>query len=62
MKGFNVSFNVYAETQEEAFDAESAIKAFITEQAQQGRAVTARKIADAIKKYKDNYFVNAYFK
>lgn len=62
MRGFQVSFNVYADSQVEADDLSSVIKAFIGEQAQQGRAVTAKKVADAIKKYKDNYFVNAYFK
>ena len=62
MEGFNVSFNIYAESKEDAFIAETAIKDFITAQAKQGRAVTAKKIAEAIKKYKDNYFVNAYFK
>ena len=62
MKGFKVSFNVYAESAAEALEAENAIKAFISSQAQEGRAVTARKIAEAIGKYKDNYFVNSYFR
>ena len=61
MKGFQVSFNVYADSKEEADKASEAFKSFVNEQAQQGRAVTARKITDAINKYKNNYFVNSYF-
>lgn len=62
MSGYMVSFNVYANSQEEADRATAAIKAFITAQAERGRAVTADKITDAVEKYKDNYFVNSYFK
>ena len=62
MQGFNVSFNVYANSQEEADVTSRAIRAFITEQAQRGRAVTATKLTEAINRYKDNYFVNSYFK
>ena len=62
MQGFPVSFNIYADSQQEADELSRAIKAFIGEQAQQGRAVTATKLAVAISKYKNNYLVNAYFK
>ena len=61
MQGFQVSFNVYAGSKEEADKASEAFRTFVTEQARQGRAVTARKITDAINKYKNNYFVNSYF-
>lgn len=62
MSGFEVRFNVYAESQEEADRATEAIKAFISAKAAQGVAVTADKIAAAVSKYKDNYFVTNYFK
>ena len=62
MSGFEVKFNVYANSQEEADRATEAIKAFITEKALQGVAVSANRITDAITKYKDNYFVTSYFK
>ena len=62
MQGFEIKFNVYANTQQEADEAAGEIRRFITSQAQQGRAVTANKIADAIRKYGSNYFVNSYFK
>lgn len=57
MKGFEVKFNIYANSQEEADKATQAIKAFITEHARQGRAVTAAKVATAIGKWKDNVLV-----
>lgn len=62
MSGFEVRFNVYANSQEEADLATAAIKAFIDAKAQQGVAVTADKITAAVNKYKDNYFVTSYFK
>ena len=61
MKGFQVTFNVYAYSKEEADRASEALRAFVDEQAKQGRAVTAQKITDAINKYKNNYFVTSYF-
>ena len=62
MSGFEIKFNVYANSQEEADLATDAIKAFIGAKAQQGIAVTAEKIAEAVSRYKDNYFVTNYFK
>ena len=62
MQGFEVRFNVYANSQEEADRATEAIKAFITAKAMQGIAVTADRIVAAVEKYKDNYFVTNYFK
>lgn len=62
MKGYEIRFNVYAESQEEADLATEAIKAFISEKARLGIAVTASRLASAVAKYKDNYFVTNYFK
>ena len=62
MKGFPVKFNVYAETQKEADAASEAIKSFISAQAEKGVAVTATKLAEAVQRWKDNYFVISYFK
>lgn len=57
MKGYEIKFNIYAESEQEAEDARKAIIGFINEHAQQGRAVTGRKIADAIAHWKDNIIV-----
>ena len=62
MQGFEIRFNVYANGQDEADCATAEIKQFISEMAVQGKAVTATKIADAVKRYKNNYFVTNYFK
>ena len=62
MTGFEMKFSVYADSQEEADDAVAEVKKFISDLALQGKAVTAKKIADAIRKYKNNYFVTNYFK
>ena len=62
MKGFEVKFNVYANSQDEADAASLAIKRFISGLAERGVAVTADKIAEAADKWKNNYFVTNYFK
>lgn len=62
MKGFEIKFNIYAETQEEADTATQVIKAFISEMASRGIAVTAKKLSSAVTKWKDNVFVVNYFK
>ena len=62
MEGYRIEFNIYAESQKEADEASDAIKRFISAQAQEGRAVTARKISEAMKRWSNNYFVKNYFK
>ena len=62
MQGFELRFNVYAETQEEADAATQAIKGFISDMARNGVAVTANKLTSAIAKWKNNVFVTNYFK
>lgn len=62
MDGFEIKFNVYANSQEEADRAAAAIKSFISEKARGGIAVTADKLTSAIARFKDNYFVSNYFK
>lgn len=62
MQGYEVKFNVYADSQTEANIASENIKIFIFEMAQKGIAVTANKLSDAVTRWKDNYFVTNYFK
>ena len=62
MQGFEVKFNVYADSREEADFASCLIKGFITELAQKGIPVTANKIAEAVNKWKGSYFVTNYFR
>lgn len=62
MKGYEIKFNVFAESQEEADRAAKAIRVFVDEKAADGVPVTAEKIAAAVDKWKDNYFVTKYFR
>ena len=57
MQGFELKFNIYAETADEVADARNAIVDFINFHAKQGRAVTARKIADAVRKWDKNVLI-----
>lgn len=57
MKGYEIKFNIYAENEQEAEDARKSIAEFISEHARNGRAVTGRKITDALSRWKDNIIV-----
>ena len=57
MQGFELKFNVYAESPEEVEAARLAIVSFINQHAQHGRAVTARKITEAVSRWDQNTFV-----
>jgi len=62
MNGYELKFNVYANSQEEADLATKTIIEFIGNNAAKGIPVTARKIAEAVERWKNNYFVTNYFK
>lgn len=62
MGGYEVRFNIYAETQAEADEAARAIKDFIGDSARQGIAVTARRLTDAVRKWGTHPLVRNYFK
>ena len=57
MKGFEINFKVYADTQEEADAASKALQNYVIEHAAEGRAVTAQKLTECVLKWKDNLFV-----
>jgi len=57
MEGFTISFNIYANSADEAVKAQDAMKEFISLHAQQGTAVTATKIAEAVSKWKNSAFM-----
>lgn len=59
MKGFEIKFNIYADSEEEARKAETAIKGFISEHAKHGRAVTGEKISKAVGSWQANPFVKS---
>ena len=57
MKGYEIKFNIYAEDENEANEARTAIIGFITEHAQAGRAGTGKKITTALSNWKSNAIV-----
>ncbi len=57
MKGYPITFNIYAESEEEAKKAQQDIIGFIRLHAQQGRAVSATKISSAVSRWDANPFV-----
>lgn len=59
LRGFPITFSLYARSQQEAEDARMAIVAFIGLHARQGRAVTAEKVAQAISNWDKNPIVKS---
>ena len=57
LQGFEIKFQVYAHSEAEAEDARKAIVSFISQHAQAGRAVTAKKIEEAVSRWDKNPFV-----
>lgn len=57
LKGFPLKFNIYAENEQEVEEARMAIIAFIGYHASQCRAVTARKLAHAVRNWDKNPIV-----
>jgi len=66
MTGFPITFNIYANNEAEVEDAHAAIVEFINQHAKEGRAVSATKVAKAIRSWQSNSFVRSkiidYFK
>lgn len=62
MGGYEVRFNVYAETQAQADETARAIKDFIGDSARQGIAVTATRLTEAVRRWGGNPLVRNYFK
>lgn len=57
LQGFEIRFQIYADDEAEVEAARNAIVAFINQHAQHGRAVTARKITEAVSCWDKNPFV-----
>ena len=57
LKGFPLTFNIYAENEEDVEECRKAIISFIGLHASQCRAVTAKKVAQAINNWDKNPIV-----
>lgn len=56
-QGFPITFNIYARSEQEVEDLHMAIVAFIGYHARQGRAIDARRLAEAIGRWDKNPLV-----
>ena len=57
LKGFPLQFNIYAESEQEVEECRMAVIAFIGHHASQCRAVTAKKVAQALSNWDKNPLV-----
>ena len=57
LKGYPLSFNIYAENEAEVEECRKAIIGFIGMHASQCRAVTAKKVTQALMDWDKNLFV-----
>lgn len=57
MKVFQLQTPIYAESESEVVELRNAIVAFINEHRQHGRAVSARKVTEAIRNWDSNIIV-----
>ena len=62
MQPYKIEIYVYADNEAEAKEAQQAAYDFVNENYQQGIIVTARKITDAMRKFKDNCFLKQFLK
>ena len=66
LRGFPITFNVYAHNEQEVEHLRKAIVAFIDQHARQGRAVDAERTAQAVARWDSNPLVRTqiinYFK
>lgn len=59
LQPFRISFELYAYDEQEAEEARMAIVAFIGQHAKHGRAVTGRKVAQAVSQWDKNPIVKS---
>ena len=57
MKVYELQTPIYAESESEVVELRNAIVAFINEHRQHGRAVSARKVTEAIRNWDSNIIV-----
>ena len=57
MRGFPITLNIYADNEAEVADARAALVEFIAQHAREGRAVSAKKIAKAVRSWQNDPLV-----
>ena len=62
MKPYKIEIYVYADTDEEAVKVQQSAINFVKDKYNKGILVTAKKISEALDKFKDSFMVNQYLK
>lgn len=62
MKPYKIGIYVYAQSEDEALQAQKAMIDFVKVKYDRGILVTADKIVSALSKFKDNVIVNQFLK
>lgn len=57
LKGYTLSFQLYAHNEQEVEECRQAIIGFINQHRQEGRAITAPKVAQAVTNWQSNPFI-----
>ena len=62
MQPLPITFYAYCESEAEAKELEKALYDFVDSKRQQGVAVRAAKLTEALTKYRDNFFVTQFLR
>ena len=62
MQAYNVAIPIYAESEEEVAAFQKTFYDFVDEKRNQGIAVSAKKLTQALKMFKDNQYFNNFLK
>lgn len=62
MKPYKIEIYVYADSEEQAAQVQTAARNFVRRKYEKGILVTAQKIMSALSRFEDNIMVNQFFK
>lgn len=62
MQPYKIEFFAYCDNEDEAKELSKALYDFVNHKREQGVAVRAKKLIEAITKYKDNFFVTNFLR
>lgn len=62
MQPYKIEFYAYCENEDEAKELSKALYDFVNHKREQGVAVRAKKLIEALTKYKDNFFVTNFLR
>lgn len=62
MKPYKIEIYVYADSDEQAAQVQTAARNFVRRKYEKGILVTAQKIMSALSRFEDNIMVNQFFK